>query len=164
MSLLDQWRDEATRQRSKKDADIYWSSYFEKEKNAYQAILKDRRQVVEGTVKELSEEFGMEPVEFIGFLDGINTSLTTELDLEKVEEDSQVKLEIAFEKLYFNMLEAKADWLYNLEEWDGILSLDRRQEITNEYKRSKIAVSNKVGRNEPCPCGSGKKYKKCCGA
>ncbi|MDD3234623.1 MAG: SEC-C metal-binding domain-containing protein [Candidatus Omnitrophica bacterium] len=23
---------------------------------------------------------------------------------------------------------------------------------------------NKVGRNEPCPCGSGKKFKKCCGA
>jgi uncharacterized protein YecA (UPF0149 family) len=22
----------------------------------------------------------------------------------------------------------------------------------------------KVGRNEPCPCGSGRKYKKCCGA
>ncbi|MDT7520794.1 SEC-C metal-binding domain-containing protein [Rhodoferax sp. TBRC 17660] len=22
----------------------------------------------------------------------------------------------------------------------------------------------KVGRNEPCPCGSGKKFKKCCGA
>jgi preprotein translocase subunit SecA len=22
----------------------------------------------------------------------------------------------------------------------------------------------KIGRNEPCPCGSGKKYKKCCGA
>ena len=27
----------------------------------------------------------------------------------------------------------------------------------------KPAVSKKVGRNEPCPCGSGKKYKKCCG-
>lgn len=24
-------------------------------------------------------------------------------------------------------------------------------------------ISNKVGRNEPCPCGSGSKYKKCCG-
>ena len=23
--------------------------------------------------------------------------------------------------------------------------------------------SNKIGRNDPCPCGSGKKYKKCCG-
>jgi preprotein translocase subunit SecA len=28
----------------------------------------------------------------------------------------------------------------------------------------KPAVSHKVGRNDPCPCGSGKKYKKCCGA
>ena len=27
-----------------------------------------------------------------------------------------------------------------------------------------IKVENKVGRNDPCPCGSGKKYKKCCGA
>ncbi|MGB8720870.1 MAG: SEC-C metal-binding domain-containing protein [Desulfobacterales bacterium] len=24
--------------------------------------------------------------------------------------------------------------------------------------------SEKIGRNSPCPCGSGKKYKKCCGA
>ncbi len=26
-----------------------------------------------------------------------------------------------------------------------------------------IVKSNKIGRNDPCPCGSGKKYKKCCG-
>ncbi len=26
-----------------------------------------------------------------------------------------------------------------------------------------VAAEKKVGRNEPCPCGSGKKYKKCCG-
>jgi preprotein translocase subunit SecA len=25
------------------------------------------------------------------------------------------------------------------------------------------AKDKKVGRNDPCPCGSGKKYKKCCG-
>ena len=25
------------------------------------------------------------------------------------------------------------------------------------------ARAQKVGRNDPCPCGSGKKYKKCCG-
>ncbi len=29
---------------------------------------------------------------------------------------------------------------------------------------SQPSVSRKVGRNEPCPCGSGKKFKKCCGA
>jgi SWIM/SEC-C metal-binding protein len=28
----------------------------------------------------------------------------------------------------------------------------------------KPSTSNKVGRNDPCPCGSGKKFKKCCGA
>jgi len=27
-----------------------------------------------------------------------------------------------------------------------------------------VIKAKKVGRNEPCPCGSGKKYKKCCGA
>jgi preprotein translocase subunit SecA len=27
-----------------------------------------------------------------------------------------------------------------------------------------VTVSPKVGRNDTCPCGSGKKYKKCCGA
>lgn len=29
--------------------------------------------------------------------------------------------------------------------------------------KSEIVMSNKVGRNDPCPCGSNKKYKKCCG-
>ncbi|MGQ9733412.1 MAG: SEC-C metal-binding domain-containing protein, partial [Candidatus Zipacnadales bacterium] len=27
-----------------------------------------------------------------------------------------------------------------------------------------VVKGRKVGRNDPCPCGSGKKYKKCCGA
>jgi len=27
-----------------------------------------------------------------------------------------------------------------------------------------VRAGDKVGRNDPCPCGSGKKYKKCCGA
>jgi preprotein translocase subunit SecA len=32
-----------------------------------------------------------------------------------------------------------------------------------EALRPEPAQSNKPGRNDPCPCGSGKKYKKCCG-
>ena len=62
------------------------------------------------------------------------------------------------------MQKAKAPWLYNLTEWDDILPIEKRNEIAKEYRRSSIAVSDKVvGRNDPCPCGSGKKYKKCCG-
>lgn len=33
-----------------------------------------------------------------------------------------------------------------------------------EQERTPIKKKGKVGRNDPCPCGSGKKYKKCCGA
>jgi preprotein translocase subunit SecA len=32
-----------------------------------------------------------------------------------------------------------------------------------EGKRKPVRTGEKVGRNDPCPCGSGKKYKKCCG-
>lgn len=32
-----------------------------------------------------------------------------------------------------------------------------------EFEAPEYAQKNKVGRNDPCPCGSGKKYKKCCG-
>ena len=36
---------------------------------------------------------------------------------------------------------------------------DDAYEVQQPYRRDE----NKVGRNDPCPCGSGKKYKKCCG-
>ena len=35
---------------------------------------------------------------------------------------------------------------------------------TSEPKGTPVVKGQKVGRNDPCPCGSGKKYKKCCGA
>jgi preprotein translocase subunit SecA len=32
-----------------------------------------------------------------------------------------------------------------------------------EEQQPMVRAERKIGRNEPCPCGSGKKYKKCCG-
>jgi len=88
--------------------------------------------------------------------------LETPLVLEELEEETEFSIKIDFEKLYYNMIDAKADWLYSLKKWDDILPIERRKEIKKEYNKSKIAVSNKVGRNDPCICGSGKKHKKCC--
>jgi hypothetical protein len=34
--------------------------------------------------------------------------------------------------------------------------------VKTPYKEKPIKVTNKIGRNDPCPCGSGKKYKHCC--
>ncbi len=36
---------------------------------------------------------------------------------------------------------------------------DHDHEVVEPYRRE----TPKVGRNEPCPCGSGRKFKKCCG-
>lgn len=37
------------------------------------------------------------------------------------------------------------------------------QRLIKKYYHTPYVNNNKVGRNEPCPCGSGKKYKNCCG-
>ncbi|MGI6175642.1 MAG: SEC-C metal-binding domain-containing protein [Christensenellales bacterium] len=141
----------------------FWAQYFSLEQKNYEKILDDSEHTFSGSYAELAKEFDMDETLFIGFLDGINTSLRTGIDVKSVEADTAIQLDIDLEKLYFNMLDAKADWLYNLPQWDDLLNEERRKEITKEYRASIIAVSNKVGRNEPCPCGSGKKYKKCCG-
>mgnify|MGYP000781382307 len=68
------------------------------------------------------------------------------------------------ELLYKNMVGARAEWLYELPEWDALIDADRRKELYKEQKLSTTIVKGKkIGRNDPCPCGSGKKYKKCCG-
>ena len=36
--------------------------------------------------------------------------------------------------------------------------------LNEAAKRPYVRIEKKIGRNEPCPCGSGKKYKKCHGA
>jgi preprotein translocase subunit SecA len=99
-----------------------------------------------------------------GFLDGINDSLKTPNPIEEMTEDTEVSLDYDPEKLYYNMVAAKADWLYGLPEWNDILSEERRKELYKEQKASgTVHVEKKPGRNDPCPCGSGKKYKFCCG-
>jgi len=106
----------------------------------------------------------MTPLQYVGFLDGANTSFVEGLDLDSLTEDSDVKAEFDFEKLLFNMHDAKAEWLYGLKEWDDIFDNEKQKEIDKEYKKTKTVVKGeKIGRNDPCPCGSGKKYKKCCG-
>ena len=162
MSLYEQWEDLCNKQRTPQESNMYWSAYFDTEKEAYKKILISKEEVVEGTVAELADKFEMTKPQTTGFIDGINTSLKEEVDINILEAETQVKLEIIWEKLYENMLNAKADWLYNLEEWDGILSAEQRQDIKKAFNSAKMAVSTKVGRNEPCPCGSGKKYKNCC--
>jgi hypothetical protein len=145
--------------------DSTWKKYCDAEKKIYSEILKAPDEPIEGTFKELVARYDVDPVLFMGFLDGVNTSLEKEIeDIESVDDDTALSLKIVIPKLYFNMQAAEADHLYTLPEWDAILSEEEREAIVKEYKQSRtVHVEKKPGRNDPCPCGSGKKYKKCCG-
>jgi len=46
----------------------------------------------------------------------------------------------------------------------NLLRVDQTPAATEKVKKAPLRVGQKIGRNDPCPCGSGKKYKKCCGA
>ena len=164
-TLLEQWRDIAYDQSaSNAQMQNFWGSYFVIEKEIYEQLLENPDEEVKGTVKELAEKYGIEVFTMTGFLDGINESLKEENPIEEMEEDTVVSLAFDKEKLYKNMVAAKADWLYELPQWDNIFSEEKRKELYKEQKASgTIRKEKKVGRNDPCPCGSGKKYKKCCG-
>lgn len=164
MSLYKEWRSKLENNRETEADKAFFNNYIQAEKEAYRRILKNNEIQIRGKLSELAETYQMDNITFMGFLDGIRTSLDNDLDLESLEPDSEIQLDINLEKLFYNMLEAKAHWLYGLEEWDERLSAEKRREIRKKFNEDHRAVSSKVGRNDPCPCGSGKKYKKCCGA
>ena len=142
----------------------FWQDYFQKEKAIYEQLLADPDTAVTGTVKELAEKYGVDVQIMTGFLDGINDSLVEPNPIEEMEEDTPVSLAFDKEKLYKNMVDAKADWLYGLDAWKEIYSEEELKDLYREAKKmNTIVKGKKIGRNDPCPCGSGKKYKFCCG-
>ena len=165
MELLEQWRNSAySQEKDSAELNKLWDEYFALEKGIYEQLLADPDVEVKGTVKELAEKYNMELLTMVGFLDGINDSLKVPNPIETMTEDTVVSLAFDKEMLYRNMVGAKADWLYNLPQWDAIFDEAKRKELyLTEKKSGTIVKEHKIGRNDPCPCGSGKKYKKCCG-
>lgn len=165
MALLEQWRAMAYSETANKaDLQRLWAVYFEKEKEIYAQLLKNPDEEVTGTVKELAEKYDVDIMTMTGFLDGIDDSLAESNPIEEMEEDTQVSLGFDKALLYKNMVAAGADWLYELEEWNDIFDEETRKALYKEQKSSTTIVKDKkVYPNDPCPCGSGKKYKKCCG-
>lgn len=163
MSLYQDWV-QAYEELTSETVQDFWNRYADAEKRIYTTILSDPDTPFSGTIQTKTEELDVDPVLFMGFLDGINDSLREPLDVESMEPGSSFRLDIDFEKLYYNMHKAEADHLYSIPEWENVLSEEQRGEIAKSYKRSKTVVKEiRIGRNDPCPCGSGKKYKKCCG-
>lgn len=164
-TLLEQWRNIAYDESADRgQLQRFWGTYFQIEKEIYEQLLTNTDEEVKGTVKELAEKYGQEVLTMVGFLDGIDESLKEPNPIETMDENTEVSLAFDKEKLYKNMVAAKADWLYELPQWKEIYSEEELKKLYKEQKESTtIRKEKKIGRNDPCPCGSGKKYKKCCG-
>lgn len=76
-----------------------------------------------------------------------------------------------FEDLVNSIQEDTVKFLYHIEVRND--NMPHREQVAkpvatnqsgNDEPKKPIVKKKKVGRNDPCPCGSGKKYKKCCGA
>ncbi len=66
---------------------------------------------------------------------------------------------------YFNGNELETDTTYSRADEMREEFADRMRELRNESGGQIASVRRrmvKIGRNDPCPCGSGKKFKKCC--
>lgn len=165
MALLEKWRGMAYSSTANKgDLQKLWTDYFEKEKEIYKKLLKKPDEPVKDTVKALAKKYKVDLMTMTGFLDGINDSLIEPNPIEEMESDTEVSLAFDKERLYKNMVAAQADWLYGLEEWSMIYDEEILKQFYKEQKSSTTIVKgDKIGRNDSCPCGSGKKYKKCCG-
>ena len=164
MSLYKEWT-KLIEEQTDATFEKFWEEYAGAESKIYADILSGKKQHIEGTFEELAKSYEVRPVMFMGFLDGIQSSLEKSQNLEKMKETDNVSMDIIWEKLFYNMINAEADHLYGIEEWENIYTVDERKEIADKWRRSRTVVKEKTpGRNDPCPCGSGKKYKKCCGA
>lgn len=165
MSLYESWMKKAFTQKGQ-SVDEVWNVYLPLEQKIYEYILENKIQDMEYTILEIAGKFNMTDEQAVAFVDGINDVLPEPYDVDKLEADSVVKLHIEFDKLYKKMVEYKAEHLYSLSQWDGIFTADERKRLFKEQRNARTVINDgpKVGRNDPCPCGSGKKYKKCCGA
>ena len=163
MGIYEKWLETAYDQRGGL-VETVWSVHLPLEQAVYEKMLSTKNNAIKGKFGDLATEYGMSHESMVGFLDGISGALDKPLDMDEVTEDTEIDVKVDFETLYKKMVEYKAEHLVDLPEWDNIFPADERKRMFIEQKKSgTVVVEQKIGRNDPCVCNSGKKYKKCCG-
>ena len=146
MALLEQWQKVAYNEKADRgELQRFWQRYFLLEKGVYEKLLTNPDEKVEGTVKELADKYGLSIMDMTGFLDGINESLVEPNPIDTMEEDTKVSLVFDKEKLYKNMVDAKADWLYELPMWNDIFDPETKKRLYLEQKKSGTVIVLRMG-------------------
>ena len=146
--------------------DRVWNDFHEKEREVYRVLIANKTTELNGTAQELADQLGFDQLPHVAaFMHGIHEAVDLDEDFVKgLEAETPIAITIDLQRLYKQMVAYKAKKLYTLPEWDDVFTPDEQRAFYLEEKKSHTVIrADKVGRNEPCPCGSGKKYKNCHG-
>ena len=66
-------------------------------------------------------------------------------------------------KAVFSLKPKRKEQVVNVKMTNNVTNLMTNAAGEDTPKRKPVKAEKKIGRNDPCPCGSGKKYKQCCG-
>ncbi len=157
MSLYESWMKKAFTQKGQ-SVDEVWDVYLPLEQKIYEYILEGKVQDMKYKISEIAEKFNMTDEQAVAFVDGINDVLPEQYEVDELESDTLVEIHIEFDKLYKKMVEYKAEHLYSLPQWDNVFTADEKKNLFKEQKNARTVVNEgpKIGRNDPCPCGSKK--------
>jgi len=111
MSLYTEWRNLSDNHESQESEVKFWEEYLKVEAGIYNELLNNKQELIEGKVSDLAASHSTSVEYFMGFIDGISESLKEDITLETIEADSTIKLDIDWEKLYYNMVAVEAHWL-----------------------------------------------------
>ncbi len=150
----------------------YYPFSFEELWKASEIDYIDLNPQAEKFLDHLKSRLGLSHEEAIDLYHHFNFEILNDIPF------NQVQQEVVFDRINFNSFEEAKEFMpvmmemYNhMRQW--ILKGHSPQEIFEKKEKPKLKPlpqerfvfpkdKKKVGRNDPCPCGSGKKYKKCC--
>lgn len=93
-SLFNQWIEKSTNlSMSQHDTDLFWNKFNQEEKNCYIKLLDIKIFPISGTVQHFVQMFNVDSITFIGFLDGLNNSLKTPINLEDLTMQTIITLD-----------------------------------------------------------------------
>ncbi|MEA5048488.1 MAG: hypothetical protein VB034_07785 [Eubacteriales bacterium] len=107
MKPYEEWQKLVETERQPAEHEAFWNAYFAKETEAYRAILSEKTGKLSGTQAELAARYDMSNIEFAGFLDGINTSLTAEADLENLTDETALLCKLILKSCFIICIKQK---------------------------------------------------------
>lgn len=158
------------------EGDLLMTEYYLEEPELMQLILNDKpyyRPSVEELLRYKDQSYIEDTVELKllkGFFKKHYTLKENQLDdiiLTICIEAEEGNLESLFHGLKLLKIEIDEtildEFMVRYRDFSNNFRMKINHGYTSNELRSQMRTKNKIGRNEPCPCGSGKKYKKCCG-